>query len=599
MGRVWTVASSLIIVATLVHADPHACSGPRPVVQFPSACVGEPSRSSASFCFGGDGCLGSGVVTGVLLPAPPFVVTAFRVDGVLGSRSLGFGDFPVFLGLGDTIVAELSMTLAVAGTASGGLTWLVTDREDGEGDGCGVDLRGSTPICAGPSPANPCVGEVCVAGACVPSAISGPCDDGDACTVGDTCVGGQCISGPRTDCADDPCAVGATCVAGACVGGTPVSCADDNPCTVDSCDPVAGCIHVPSNALCTTGQCSAGVCDPVRGCVAFPLTGTACDDGDGCTEHDRCSAGECHGTPVVCPRDGAACTDQKCVDGACRSIPVDARCSRDDCSIGVCRPGAPGANADGCVGEPVGEGEACSDDGVACTEDVCRAGACLHVPIDAECGRPDECSAAVCAPENAASDARGCAAGPPSDAGTCGEDGDPCTDDVCRSGACIHVPGADAASCAVVKPPFEKALGLAALARTLMAMADGGPASAARPAGPGVTAALARLTRIDDDLEGAVRALAGRDGGAPPGTAAALAETVPQLRARLAFTHVLRTPSQVRAFLQVVSDARARAELGRDTGRTLRRRGRLLLRGTKTLKGDLQRLRRVSQTFAR
>ena len=573
MGRAWTVASSLLVVATLVHADPHVCNGLRPVVQFPSACVGEPSRSSASFCFGGDGCFGTGVVQGVVLPAPPFVVTAFRVDGVFRSRPLGPGDFPVVLGLGDAIVAELSVTLAVAGTASARLTWLVGE-DDEEHDGCGVDLRGSTPICAGPSPANPCGGEVCVAGACVTSALSGPCDDGDACTVGDTCVGGQCVSGPRKDCAADPCAVGATCVAGACVGGTPVSCADDNPCT-------------------------AGFCDPSQGCVYSPLTGPACDDGDGCTEHDRCTAGACHGSPVVCPRDGVACTDQKCVDGACRSIPVDARCTRDDCRIGVCRPDAPRADADGCIGEPVGEGEACSDDGIACTEDVCRAGACLHVPIDAQCGRPEECSEAVCAPEDAAADGRGCAAGPPSDAGACGEDGDPCTDDVCRGGTCTHVPGPDPASCAVVKPPFEKALGLAALARTLMAMADGGPASAARPAGPGVTAALARLTRVDDDLQGAVRALAGRDGAAPPGTAAALAETVPQLRARLAFTHVLRTPAQVRAFLQVVSDARARAELGRETGRTLRRRGRLLLRGTKTLKGDLQRLRRVSQTFAR
>src|SRR5262249_59922357 len=165
--------------------------------------------------------------------------------GAFGSRPLGPGDFPVLLGLGDAIVAELSVTLAVIGTASAQLTWLVggDDHED-EQDGCGADLRGSTPICAGPSPANPCVGEPCVAGACVPSAVSGPCDDGDGCTVGDTCVAGQCVSGAPKDCTADPCAVGATCVAGACVGGTAGSCAAGNPCTLGSCDPVAGCIHV-------------------------------------------------------------------------------------------------------------------------------------------------------------------------------------------------------------------------------------------------------------------------------------------------------------------------------------------------------------------
>jgi hypothetical protein len=98
----------------------------------------------------------------------------------------------------------------------------------------------------------------------------------------------------------------------------------------------------------------------------------------------------------------------------------------------------------------------------------------------------------------------------------------------------------------------------------------------------------------------AARALAGRDAAAPGvRAAAAYAETAAQLRTRTAFTHVLRTPRQVRAFLQIVSEARARAEIGRETGRTLRRRGRLLLRGTKTLKADLQRLQRVSQTFAR
>ncbi|HJQ85136.1 MAG TPA: hypothetical protein VKA21_13720, partial [Candidatus Binatia bacterium] len=64
-------------------------------------------------------------------------------------------------------------------------------------------------------------------------------------------------------------------------------------------------------------------------------------------------------------------------------------------------------------------------------------------------------------------------------------------------------------------------------------------------------------------------------------------------------TQVLRTPRQVRAFLTIVAEARARAEVGRETARTLRRRGRALLRGTKTLKGDLQRLQGVSQTFAR
>src|SRR5438874_7297710 len=34
-----------------------------------------------------------------------------------------------------------------------------------------------------------------------------------------------------------------TCQGGACTAGTPLNCNDGNPCTTDSCDPVAACQH--------------------------------------------------------------------------------------------------------------------------------------------------------------------------------------------------------------------------------------------------------------------------------------------------------------------------------------------------------------------
>jgi hypothetical protein len=52
-------------------------------------------------------------------------------------------------------------------------------------------------------------------------------------------------------------------------------------------------------------------------------------------------------------------------------------------------------------------------------------------------------------------------------------------------------------------------------------------------------------------------------------------------------------------FLQILALARTRATLGQDAAHELRRRGRLLLRGTKTLKGDLKRLRKVTAAPAR
>ena len=76
-------------------------------------------------------------------------------------------------------------------------------------------------------------------------------------------------------------------------------------------------------------------------------------------------------------------------------------------------------------------------------------------------------------------------------------------------------------------------------------------------------------------------------------------ETTAQQRARVAFEHVLRTPKEVRGFLQVVAAAQQRALVARPTAQDLRRRGRDLLRGTKGLRRELRRLQAVSRSFAR
>ena len=117
----------------------------------------------------------------------------------------------------------------------------------------------------------------CVDGAIIELSLGNPCDDFNACTTGDTCNMGTCV-------------------------GTPINCDDGNPCTTDSCDPVTGCINTPnSNAcddgnVCTSGDvCSGGTClsgmyvdcndddpctidycDPMSGCVNSPIED--CDD---------------------------------------------------------------------------------------------------------------------------------------------------------------------------------------------------------------------------------------------------------------------------------------------------------------------------------
>jgi cysteine-rich repeat protein len=81
------------------------------------------------------------------------------------------------------------------------------------------------------------------------------------------------------------CTINETCLNGACVGDA-VGCDDDNPCTDDTCDPLAGCGSVPNNL--------------------------ACEDGDACTENDQCSGGTCSvGTPITCD-DANTCTTDAC-----------------------------------------------------------------------------------------------------------------------------------------------------------------------------------------------------------------------------------------------------------------------------------------------
>jgi hypothetical protein len=80
-----------------------------------------------------------------------------------------------------------------------------------------------------------------------------PCDDGTACTSGDVCTGGTC-TGTLVACDDQNACNGVeTCdqTLGCQIGVTP-NCNDNDDCTIDSCDPLLGCVN--------TGVPNAGVC---------------------------------------------------------------------------------------------------------------------------------------------------------------------------------------------------------------------------------------------------------------------------------------------------------------------------------------------------
>ena len=101
------------------------------------------------------------------------------------------------------------------------------------------------------------------------------------------------------------------------------ACNDGNACTqIDTCQ--AGTCTGSSPVTCTAlDQCHvAGTCSPSTGACSNPnaANGTTCNDGNACTTTDTCQAGTCTGTAVTC-----AALDQCHVAGTCN--PSNGTCS--------------------------------------------------------------------------------------------------------------------------------------------------------------------------------------------------------------------------------------------------------------------------------
>ncbi len=215
----------------------------------------------------------------------------------------------------------------------------------------------------------PCTTDNCDAktGACSWSGKSGPCDDGDKCSSGEVCKAGKCT------------------------GGTAVVCNDKNPCTVDKCDPA-------------TGKC------------VFTHASLACDDGDGCTAPDACSAGKCVGVVKDCS-DGDPCTADSCdkASGKCVFTKIA-----------------------GCQGCKVA---ADCDDGNPCTTNTCDAssGKCAKANNTNTCDNGDPCT------YGDKCDGKGtCVTGKNN---ACDDD-NPCTTDSCdKAKGCVNAAAKDGASC--------------------------------------------------------------------------------------------------------------------------------------------------------
>ena len=165
--------------------------------------------------------------------------------------------------------------LALAGCADGG------SEDGGRGDG-GVSDGGDGAVTDGAMDGNTPPSTCAMEG--------DPCDaDGDGCTE-DICRGGLCVGGAPRDCDD-----GIDCTEDVCVSGGPTR---------------FECEHPIANGACVAeGTCrSAGdrdpandcrICDPSRSQTLWSSAEGSCDDGDACTDSDRCSSAGCVGDPRV------------------------------------------------------------------------------------------------------------------------------------------------------------------------------------------------------------------------------------------------------------------------------------------------------------
>jgi len=320
-----------------------------------------------------------------------------------------------------------------------------------------------------PAATNTCLVRTCTNGVCgTTNATSGtPCDDGNACSRSDTCQNGLCTGFVPVVCSVlDQCHDAGTCdrASGLCSNPTKTdgtACNDGNACTQsDTCQHGActGANPVVCGAL---DQChNAGTCNTGTGLCSNPnkTDGTACNDGNACTQTDTCQSGACTGAnPVVCAAldqchdagtcdmgtgvcsnpnktDGTACNDgnactqtDSCQSGACTGANPVVCSALDQChNAGTCNTGT------GLCSNPNKTDGAACNDGNACTQtDACQSGACTGAnPV--VCSALDQChDAGTC------DMGTGVCSNPTKTDGAACTDGNACTQtDTCQSGAC-------------------------------------------------------------------------------------------------------------------------------------------------------------------
>jgi len=224
---------------------------------------------------------------------------------------------------------------------------------------------------------NPCTNEVCHAvTGCTPENNTASCTGTNGCLSGDRCAGGSCVEGTTPlDCNDNVASTADTCAANVCVN-TPIVCATQ-----------------PT-------QCQEASFNGTTCAIVAKANNIGCDDGLATTSGDKCAAGVCSGTTIVCAAP-TQCQESLTPNGT-------------DCTL-------------------VNKGaSATCDDGLATTSgDKCNgSGACAGTTI--VCAAPTQCETA------GVPNGTDCPKGFKDNATTCNDSLATTADDKCNgAGACV------------------------------------------------------------------------------------------------------------------------------------------------------------------
>ncbi len=258
------------------------------------------------------------------------------------------------------------------------------------------------------------------------------------CETSDECIGkiepGAC---QEVACVQSTCQIVPVLNGSTCDDGDP--CTETDKCFQGTCDggEVKTC---DDDNTCTDDSCDAATGE----CLYVDNTAT-CDDGNMCTGDDHCDSGACVSGENLCDcqtdedcdtyEDGDLCNGTMMCDANECKVDPDTVVDCTDMAVAECKIGYCEAGSGECQTKNAENGTSCDDTDACTIDDLCDAGACTGDAIDPDDG--NECTDDACDPADGIQNT-------PVANGTECNDGDLCNlDYVCEDGTCAGTDNPD------------------------------------------------------------------------------------------------------------------------------------------------------------